>query len=49
MDYYSELADQGIKMHEQEIKNMMMEVKNMMLQIKGNKTSSSMMSKNAIS
>jgi hypothetical protein len=41
------LTDQGIKMHEQEIKSMMMEVKGMMVQMKGNKTSSSMVSKNA--
>jgi hypothetical protein len=41
------LTDQGIKMHEQEIKCMMMEVKGMMVQMKGNKTSSSMVSKNA--
>jgi hypothetical protein len=34
-------------MHEQEIKSMMMEVKGMMVQMKGNKTSSSMVSKNA--
>jgi hypothetical protein len=41
------LTDQGIKMHEQEIKSMMMEVKGMMVQMKGNKTSSSIVSKNA--
>ncbi len=41
------LTDQGINMHEQEIKSMMMEVKGMMVQMKGNKTSSSMVSKNA--
>ena len=40
------LTDQGIKMHEQEIKSVMMEVKRMM-EVKGNKTSSSMVSKNA--
>jgi hypothetical protein len=34
-------------MHEQEIKSMMMEVKGMMVQMKGNKTSSSIVSKNA--
>jgi len=38
------LTDQG---HEQEIKSMMMELKGMMVQMKGNKTSSSMVSKNA--
>lgn len=41
------LTDQGIKMHEQEIKSMMMELKIMMVQMKVNKTSPSMMSKNA--
>jgi hypothetical protein len=43
------LTAQGIKMHEQEIKSMMMGVKSMMVQMKGNTTSSSMVSKNAIS